>query len=107
MALREDVIKILGIYLSCNKKLEQEKNVLNHIVKIQNILKLWKLRNVTIKGRIVVFKSLAISKLIHLALVTEIPTTTINLLTKIQMEFIWKGKNPKIKNSTLYNDYEY
>ena len=47
--------------------------------------------------RITVFKSLAISKLIHLALVTEIPTTTINLLTKIQMEFIWKGKNPKIK----------
>ena len=53
------------------------------------------------------FKSLAISKLIHLALVTEITTTTINLLTKIQMEFIWKGKNPKIKNSTLCNDYEY
>ena len=23
------------------------------------------------------------------------------------MEFIWKGKNPKIKNSTLCNDYEY
>ena len=22
------------------------------------------------------------------------------------MEFIWKRKNPKIKNSTLYNDYE-
>ena len=80
---------------------------MNHIAKIQNILKLWKLRNLTIEGRIVVFKSLAISKLIHLALVTEIPTTTINLLTKIQMEFIWKGKNPKIKNSTLCNDYEY
>ena len=105
--LTEDVIKILGIYFSYNKKLEQEKNFLNHIVKIQNILKLWKLRNLTIEGRIVVFKSLAISKLIHLALVTEIPTTTINLLTKIQMEFIWKGKNPKIKNSTLCNGYEY
>ena len=80
---------------------------MNHIVKIQNILKLWKLRNLTIEGRIVVFKSLAISKLIHLALVTEIPTTTINLLTKIQMEFIWKKKKWKIKNSTLCNGYEY
>ena len=86
--LTEDVIKILGIYFSYNKKLEQEKNFLNHIVKIQNTLKLWKLRNLTNEGRIIVFKSLAISKLIHLALVTEIPTTTINLLTKIQMEFI-------------------
>ena len=105
--LMEDVVKILGVYFSYNKKLEQVKNFLNHIGKIQNILKLWKLRNLTIEGRIIVFKSLAISKLIHLALVTEIHTTTINLLTKIQMEFIWKGKNPKIKHSTLCNDYEY
>ena len=79
---------------------------MNHIVETQNILKLWKLRSLTIEGRIVVFKSLAISKLIHLALVTEIPTSAINMLTKIQMEFIWKGKNPKIKISTLCNDYE-
>ena len=48
-----------------------------------------------------------ISKLIHLALVTEIPTSAISLLTKIKMGFIWKGKDPKIKNSTLRNDYEY
>ena len=80
---------------------------MNHIVKILNILKLWKLRNLTIEGRIVAFKSLAISKLIHLVLVTEIPTTTISLLIKIHMEFIWKGKNIKIKNSTLCNEYEY
>ena len=70
-------------------------------------MKLWKLRNLTIEERIIVFKSLAISKLIHLASVTEIPTTTTNLLTKIQIQFIWKGKNPKIKNSTLCNEYEF
>ena len=65
--LMSDIIKILGFYLSYNKKLEQEKKIFNHIVKIQNILKLWKLRNLSIEGRIVVFKSLAISKLTHLA----------------------------------------
>ena len=105
--LTEDVIRILGIYFSYNKKLEQEKNFLNNIVKIQNILKLWNLRNLTIEEIIIVFKSVAISKLIFLALVTEIPTTIINFLTKIHMKFIWKAKNPKIKNSTLCNDYEY
>ena len=97
----------MRIYFSYNKKLEQEKNFLNHIVKIQNILKLWKLRNLTIERRIVVFKSLEISKSIYLALVTEIRTTTINLLTKIHMEFVWKGKNPKIESSTFCNDYEH
>ena len=67
--LTDDIIKILDLF---------KKNFLNHIVKTQNILKLWKLRNLTIKLRIVVFKSLAISKIIHLAVVTEVPTSTIN-----------------------------
>ena len=98
--LTEDVITVLVIYFSYNKKVELKKNFLNHVVEIQNIFKLGKLRNWTIEGRIVVFKSLGVSKLIYLALVTRIPTSTINLLTKIQIEFIWKGKNPKIKNST-------
>ena len=80
---------------------------MSNIVKIQNTLKLWKQRNLTIEGRIIFLKSLAISKLIHLALATEISKSTINLLTKIQMEFIWKGKSSKIKNGTLCYDYEY
>ena len=63
--------------------------------KIQNILKLWKL-NLTIEGRIIAFKSLAISKLIHLALVTEIPKTTINLL-KHRWNLYGKGKIRKSK----------
>ena len=50
--------------------------------------------------------SLVIWKIIHLALVTEIPSSVINLLNKIQMEFIKKRKNPKIKYSTLCNKYE-
>ena len=95
--LMDDVIQILNIYFSSNKKLEQEKSFLNHIVKIQNILKLWKPRNLTIEGGIVVFKLLAISKLIYPALVTEIPTSTISLLTKIQTESIREGKIQKLK----------
>ena len=95
--LMDDVIQILNIYFSSNKKLEQEKSFLNHIVKIQNILKLWKPRNLTIEGGIVVFKLLAISKLIYPALVTEIPTSTIRLLTKIQTESIREGKIRKLK----------
>ena len=95
--LMDDIIQILNIYFSSNKKLEQEKSFLNHIVKIQNILKLWKPRNLTIEGGIVVFKLLAISKLIYPALVTEIPTSTIRLLTKIQTESIREGKIRKLK----------
>ena len=66
-----DLTELLGIYFSYNKKLEQEKNIFSHTAKIQNILKLWKLRSLTIEVRIVVFKSLAISNIINIALVTK------------------------------------
>ena len=56
---------------------------MNHIVKIQSILKLWKLRNLNIEEKIIIFMSIALSKLIHLALVTEVSTSAINLFTKI------------------------
>ena len=59
--LTEDVIKIVKILV----KLEQEKNFLNDVVKIQNILKLCKLGNLTIGGRTVIFKPFAILKLVH------------------------------------------
>ena len=59
--LTDGVIKVLGILSSYNKKLEQVKIFLNHIAKIQNILKSWKLRNLTIEGGTVVFKSLALA----------------------------------------------
>ena len=89
--LRSDVINFKYL-LFLQQKLEQEKNFFNHIVKIQNILKLWKLRNLSIEGRIAVFKSLAISELTHLSLVTEIPTSTINLLIKYRWNLFGKGK---------------
>ena len=52
--LNNQTVKILGIHFSYNKNLEQDKNFCKHIVKIENILKLWCMRQLTIEGRITV-----------------------------------------------------
>ena len=57
---------MLGVSLSRNKNLEQDKTFWEHIIKIENILKLLRMRQLTLKGRITVFKSLAVSKVTHL-----------------------------------------
>ena len=57
--------------------------------------------NLTIEERIVDFKSLAISKLIHLALVAEIPTTTINLLTKIDRIYMEREKSENVMTMNI------
>ena len=64
------------------------------------------MRNLTVEGNNTTFKILAISKIIHFSVVTNVPTEIINELNKIKKEFIWNGNNPKIKHSTLCNKYE-
>ena len=59
----------------------------------------------TVAGKITIFKTLAMSKIIHLSLVTNAPTEIINELNKIQEEFIWNGGNLKTKRITLRNKY--
>ena len=104
--LTTKTIKILGIHFSYNNNVKNNKNFMKHIRKIEQVLKLWRMRYLSIEGKITVFKTLALSKIIHLALVTDVPKSTILALNKIQKEFIWKNSNPKIKHSTLCSNYE-
>ena len=64
------------------------------------------MRNLSIADKITVFKTYAISKIVHLALVKVIPNSVILQLYKIEKHFIWKSGNSKIKQDTLCKDYE-
>ena len=64
------------------------------------------MRILSLFGKITIFKTLALSKTIHLALVTNVPTATTGLISKIQKEFLWGKDKSKINHGTLWNDYE-
>ena len=104
--LTKKAIQISGIHFSYNKKPETEENFVRHIRKIEKLLKLWRIRNLIVEAKITIFKTLAISKIIHISLVTNVPTEIINKLNKIQKTFIWNRNDPKIKHSILCNKYE-
>ena len=70
--LTRDAIKTLGIYFSYNINLMNQKDYGQAVTNIHGILKLWKMINLSIECKIVVFKTLAISKLVYLALLTVI-----------------------------------
>ena len=71
--LTNNSVKILGIHFSYNKKIENEENFIKLIKKIENVLKIWRIRNLTVQGKITIYKTLVISKVIPLALVTNVP----------------------------------
>ena len=51
-------------------------------------------------GKIRIFKTLAFSKIIHLTLVTSVPSSAIDLLDEIQKDFLWV-KKCKIKQNLM------
>ena len=92
--LEKDTIKILGIHYSYNQALEYDQN-------FTELLKLWRSRSLNLEGKIIVFKSLALSKIIHLALVKTIRNTTVEELNKIQKKL--HMEQLKTKNKKLYS----
>ena len=62
------------------------------------------MRQLTLEGRITVFKSVAISNVIHLLLITKLHNNTIDLCIKYRKTLFGKGKRQQL-NSTLCNDY--
>ena len=104
--LKSAAIKILGVYFTYNCQIFKEKNLLETIEKIENVLAVWRWRNLTLSGKITVFKSLAFSKLVFMSYLNFIPGAIIDKMNEIQKNFIWDGKTPKIKHSTLISDYE-
>ena len=58
--------KILGTHFSYNKKIKTEESFIRYVRKIEKVPKLWRMRNLTVGGKTTIFKTLAISKIIHL-----------------------------------------
>ena len=48
-------------YVTHDKKPENEKNFLNHIIKVQNVLNMWRMGNLSLLSKISIFKTLAFS----------------------------------------------
>ena len=103
--LRTNTIRILGIHFSYNRRLENDENYRECIVNIEKLLKLWRMRQPTIASKVLIFKTLAISKVLHLILVKDVPPSVIPQLDKILEQFIWKNRNCKLKYTILCNEY--
>ena len=78
---------------------------MDNIKTLNDVLKLWEFRGLTLAGRSLVFKSLALSKLLY-ACTMKVPSKfVIDQLNTLNKNIIWNNKRPKIKHSTLITDY--
>ena len=81
-----------------------EKFFYKTVTDIQQVLNIWKKSNLTLEGKIVIFK-IVISKTVYQSFITTVPKHIMNELEKIRKAFLWKISTPKIKHETLCNDH--
>lgn len=74
------------------------RRISENITKIESVLKLWRLRDLTFERRITIFETLSLSKMIDFALVKTTSNEIVDQLSKMQKYFIWNKMKPEIKD---------
>ena len=105
--LTKEAIKILGVFFSYDKNLQLENNFRKTILSIERILKMWRRRNLTLEGKIIIFKTLALSKVTFFAQVLLIPNQIVDTSQQIQKDFLWNSFSLKVKHEIICKDFQY
>ena len=76
------------------------------INKLQTNLDIWKSRDLTLFGKVMIIKALGVASLIYSASNINVPKDIISNVKGRLFRFIWKNKMDKINRVGLYQDYE-
>ena len=101
------VFKLLGITFNMNEKHMTLNNFPEGLKKIKNLLSDWSFRNLSVNGKIVVIKTLALPILVQYFTSLEDPPD--NFFHEIQLQFfkfLWDGKPDKIKRNVIIGPRE-
>ena len=93
--MTNDKIKILGSYSSYCRGLSEKYNFIEVINKLKTCLHVWKSRGLTLAGKILIFKTMALSKILYIATMKVTSELILDELDRIQKEFIRAVKDQK------------
>ena len=99
-------LKVLGIVFANNDAETYEENFECKLQTIQSIMQSWKRRYLTLRGRIVVVKSLLLPILTHV--LTSLPKPPIEFIKRLKttlFHFIWGGKTDRLRRIYICKPY--
>jgi len=103
---QEVKVKTLGVWLSVEPELTIILNFEEKTKKVQNVLKNWQYRRLSLLGKITVLKSLVASQLVNVLSPLQTNHQAIKELNEAFYHFLWDGKPDKSKRNVIneYND---
>ena len=99
-------IKSLGIYYGLSEEECETLNWEKRIDNFENMLLKWLSRKLTLYGKVLIIKTLAISQLIYNMSMISTPDWALKRIEKACFSFLWNRKPDKIKRKVLYSNYQ-
>jgi len=98
--------RYLGIWFSYNANDMEYKNFRHRLDKIRNLLKIWFQRDLSLRGKVTILRSLALSQLLFPMGLLDCPLWAMSEAYDLFFKFLWSGKPDKIKRSTVIRNIE-
>ena len=102
----QEPVHTLGVNLTGSEDDHYAINFRPKIAKMKQLLNSWKCRKLSLKGKVTVVNSLAISKLVYLSSIIITPQQVYKEVKDLIVDFLWDGGTPKIAYSTLIQGIE-
>lgn len=99
-------LRVLGIYVGWNLIEANEVTFKEKITNIKKLLNSWKARKLTLNGKVLIIKSLAISQIIYLLNLLPFPDDINKELESAIYEFLWNSKTHKVKKSVMIQNFK-
>ena len=92
----------MGIYFSCNREEAIKQNFHGTLGNVQKTINLWKLRSLSLQGKVTIIKSFLIPKFLYASSILETPPGIFEQMEKVIFKFLWRGPD-KVKRVVVIN----
>ena len=101
--------KPFGINFSLNVNSIFDLNYKEKLKRIEQTINCWRMRNLSLIGKICVIKSLVLPQLLYLfsVLCIKIPKIFFKELNTMFYSFIWNGCKDRVQRNLMYNDFQH
>ena len=92
-------IKVLGVFVGVGDL--EEDNWRPRITAVDNVLKSWRARSLTFRGKSLVINALALSRIWYVASLIHMPPWVLRELSTLVFSFFWSGKRDLVSRSVV------
>lgn len=100
-------IELLGVFILTkpDETLCVQLNYIDTLESVTSIVETWKLRNLTLSGKVLIVNSLIASLLVYkMQVLPDLNADFLSRFNRIIVNFLWNGKKPKIATNLLMRD---